>query len=111
MATLDVTKKLRIYHILYRMNRSFATIVMQCRALEEAGLFKTKVTRRYQGFTQELQAEINGELLDTLHSTELREWYHFGKIRQNWEKQLRGPDDSFRQGTSRKTELRKKESH
>lgn len=108
MAALDVTKKLRIYHILYRMNRSFAAIVIHCRALEEAGLFQTKVTRRYQGFTQELQAEINGELLDTLHTTELEEWYRFGKVRQAWEKSLRDPDNSLTQGKSRKTDLRKK---
>lgn len=95
MAAFDVTKKLRIYHILYRMNRAFTAIVMHCRALEETGLVKAKARRRYQGFAQELQAEINGELLETLHGNELHEWYLFGKVRQAWEKRLRDPDDSL----------------
>src|SRR5690348_9584248 len=35
MATLDVTKKLNIYHTLYRLNLSFAAIVRHCGTLEE----------------------------------------------------------------------------
>jgi hypothetical protein len=95
MAVDDVTKKLSIYHILYRLNRSFTALVMHCRALEKTGLIKTKVTRRYQGFTQELQAEINGELLEALHRTELEDWAHFGKVRQVWERKIRDPADAL----------------
>jgi len=38
MADLDVTKKLRIYHLLHRLNLSFAAIVRRCRELQETRL-------------------------------------------------------------------------
>jgi hypothetical protein len=71
MAAIDVTKKLLIYHTLYRLNLSFSNIVTQCRTLQEAGVFSAKSTRLFQGYTHELQAEMNQELLDTMHATEL----------------------------------------
>ena len=61
MATFDVTKKLEIYHTLYRLNRSFAAIVAHCQALEATKFFPAKSLRNFQGFTQELQAEMNPE--------------------------------------------------
>jgi hypothetical protein len=93
MAVLDVTKKLHIYHTLYRLNLSFASIVTRCRALEESGIFPAKTVRRYQGFTQELQSEINEELLETMQEIESDDWNRHGKVRQAWEKELRDPDD------------------
>jgi hypothetical protein len=107
MAAFDVTKKLRIYHTLYRMNRAFTAIVAQCRALEETGFVKSNAARRYRGFAQELQAEINGELLQTLHTTELHEWRQFGKVRETWEKRLRDPGESSPQSRRSKPALRK----
>ena len=81
MAAQDVTKKLHVYHILYRLNVSFSNIVHQCRALQEAGSFTAKSARLFQGYAQELQAEINQELLETMHQTELDDWGRFGKVR------------------------------
>jgi hypothetical protein len=92
MASFDVTKKLHIYHTLYRLNRSFASIVEQCRTLQESGVFPLKSARLYQGLTQELQSEINGELLGTMHDTELDDWNRFGKVGLAREKELRGRD-------------------
>ena len=108
MAALEVTKKLHIYHTLYRLNLSFTNIVRHCRTLQEAGVLTTKSSRVFQGFTQELQAEINQELLEIMHSTELGDWGRFGKIRQAEEKRLRDPDDVFILAKERKEELRKK---
>ena len=93
MAALDVTKKLHIYHTLYRLNLSFASIVTHCHALQESGIFPAKTVRRYQGFTQELQSEINEELLGAMQEIEGDDWNRHGKIRQAWEKELRDPDD------------------
>ena len=69
MAAIDVTKKLLIYHTLYRLNLSFSNIVTHCRTLQDAGVFTAKSTRLFQGYAQELQAEMNQELLrnDALH--------------------------------------------
>ena|ERR1044071_5336111 len=108
MAAIDVTKKLHIYHTLYRLNLSFSNIVTHCRILQEAGILTSKDARLFQGYAQELQAEINQELLDTMHSTELDDWGRFGKVRQVEEKRLRDPDDVFIQAEKRRQELRKK---
>jgi hypothetical protein len=47
---LDVTKKLHVYHILYRLNLSFSNIVRHCRALQEAGSFTAKSSKLFQGY-------------------------------------------------------------
>ncbi len=108
MAALEVTKKLHIYHILYRLNISFSNIVHQCRALQEAGIFTAKSLKLFQGYAQELQAEINQELLETMHQTELDDWGRFGKIRLAEEKRLSDPDDVFIHAEERRKELAKK---
>jgi hypothetical protein len=108
MASFDVTKKLEIYHTLYRLNRSFAAIVAHCQMLEAIRFFPSKSLRNFQGFTQELQAEINQELLEILHGTELEDWNRYGKIRQAREKELADPDDVFIKAEERRKELAKR---
>jgi hypothetical protein len=73
---------LHVCHILYRLNLSFSNIVGHCRALQETGSVTAKSSKLFQGYVQELQAEINQELLETMHATELEDWGTFGKIRQ-----------------------------
>jgi hypothetical protein len=109
MAALEVTKKLHIYHTLYRLNLSFTNIVRHCRTLQESGVLTAKHARLFQGLTQELQAEMNQELLEIMHGTELEDWGRFGKIRQAEEKRLRDPDDVFIHARERSQELRKKQ--
>jgi hypothetical protein len=55
-----------------------------------------------------LQAEINEELLETLHQAELDDWNRFGKVREAWEKSIRDPDDVFIQAEERRKELAKR---
>jgi len=107
MAAPDVTKKLLIYHTLYRPNLSFSNIVTRCRELHDTGVLRAHSTRLFQGYTQELQAEINQELLETMHSEELDDWGRFGKIRQAEEKRLRDPDDVFIHAEERRREINK----
>lgn len=108
MVAIEVTKKLLIYHTLYRLNLSFSNIVTRCRELQDAGVFTAHSTKLFQGYTQELQAEINQELLETMHATELEDWGRFGKIRQAEEKRLRDPDDVFIHAEERRRELQKR---
>ena len=108
MAALDVTKKLLIYHTLYRLNLSFSNIVTRCNTLQEAGILSVKNTLLYQGLTQELQSEINGLLLEDMHDIELNEAARFGKISQAREEELRSPDDLILRAKERKQESRKK---
>jgi hypothetical protein len=105
MADLDVTKKLSVYHLLYRINLSFTNIVRRCGELETARMFRPKYLRQFQDFAQELQAEINSELLETLSESEERDWTRFGKVRDAWEKYLRDPDDVFIHAEDRRQQL------
>jgi hypothetical protein len=107
MADLDVTKKTEIYHILYQINSSFAAIVGHFAALRQMGAISSESTREFQGFTQELQAEFNQDFLLDWHTTEMEDWYRFGKVRQAQEKRLRDPDDVFIHAAERKKELAK----
>jgi hypothetical protein len=75
--------------------------------LEEAGIFKPKFARIFQGYTQELQAEMNEEVLEIMHSIELDDWGRFGKVRQAREKDLADPDDVFIHAEERRKELAK----
>ena len=105
MAAQKTTKKLHVYHILYRLNLSFSNIVCHCHTLQEAGSVTAKSSKLFQGYVQELQAEINQELLETMHATELEDWGRFGKIRQAEEKRLRDPNDVFIHAQERKEEI------
>ena len=108
MAALDVTKKLHVYHTLYRLNLSFTNIVRHCRTLQETGSLTAKSSKVFQGYVQELQAEINQELLERMHDDELEDWARFGKIRQAEEKRLRDPADVLIHAAEYKRSLKKK---
>ncbi|MBZ5532405.1 MAG: hypothetical protein LAO20_13320 [Acidobacteriia bacterium] len=105
MADLDVTRKLRIYHTIYRLNLSFANIVANCGALRECGILGPKDTRLYQSFAQELQADINERLAGIMETTESDDHARFGKVRDAYEKELRDPDDVFIHAEERRREL------
>ncbi len=78
--------------------------------LEETGIFPAKALKRFQGFAQELQAEINSELIETLNDRELDDWRRYGKVRDAWEKWLRDADDVFIHAEERRRELRRRKS-
>ena len=107
MADLDVTKKSEIYETLAAINMAFAGIVQHLQTMQKTGAFRPKYTRMYQGFTQELQAEINQEFLSMLESIELEDWARYGKVRAKWEKYISDPDDVFIHAEERKKELAK----
>src|SRR5262249_6036583 len=107
MADLDVTKKAQIYHTLAQLNSLFPAIVEHCQTLQTTGILTPKYTRLYQGFAQELQAELNEDLLQVLQQTELDDAYRYGKVRQEWEKYLADPNDVFIHAAERKKQLAK----
>ena len=107
MAALDVNQKADIYETLSSLNLAFAGIVEHLETLRQTRAFRAKYTRLFQGFAQELQAEINAEFLETLETIELEDWNRFGKVRQQWEKYLRDPDDVFIHAEERRKQLAK----
>ena len=108
MAVLDVTEKMDIYESLSTINSAFAGIVHHIQAIQQAGIITAKYNRLFSGFTRELQAEINSDILDHLHNREMEDWLRFGKVRQSYEKWLHGPDGVLIQAEQRKKELVKK---
>jgi hypothetical protein len=108
MAAYEVTKKLLVYHTLYRLNLSFSNIVTRIYELHDAEMFSAHSAKLFHGYAQELQAEINQELLEIMHANELEDWGRFGKIRQAEEKRLSDPDDVFILAEERRKELAKK---
>ena len=105
MADHDAAGKLRIYHTIYRLNLSFTNIVEHCAALRGYGVFTAKFTRLYQSYVQELQAEINQDVVETLDGIESHDMFRFGKVRSAREKELRDPDDVFIHAEERRQEL------
>jgi hypothetical protein len=101
------TNKVEIYRLLYRINHAFAFVVDRLKELETMQIVAPRYIRNFQGYTQELQADINQELLEAIHGMELDDWARFGKIRQAEEKRLRDPDDVFIHAEERKKELEK----
>jgi hypothetical protein len=77
------------YRTLYRLNRAFDIALEQVRELGRAGLLSRKMLRTYEAFTQELQADINGQALDTLETREAADWDKFGKVRNRIEREIR----------------------
>lgn len=105
MAEPDVARKLRIYHTMYRLSRSFANIVAHCRVLQDTGMLTRKYAHLYASAAQELQAEINEDVANALSSIEGDDSARFGKVRQTWEKELRDPNDVFLLAEERRKEI------
>ena len=101
MANLDVIQKARVYHTLSRLNSAFAAVIDTFETLQQDGVIAPEYKRRFEGFTLELQAEINSDILGPLHDAELSDWARHGKVRQRWEKYLRGSEPKRRKTSSR----------
>lgn len=95
MAANNLTSlnKLNSYSLLFNVNRSMRNVCVALHDLEATGLFDAEQLKVYRGLTRELQAQINSELLETLHSMELKEAGRWGKVRLEWEKWLEGKDE------------------
>jgi hypothetical protein len=78
-----------IYRRLFLLNHYFHGIVL--RLDELAGLLGRQDLRDMKGLTQEVQLEINNLLLDSLSSTEERDWEKFGRVRAALERRLKEP--------------------
>jgi hypothetical protein len=102
MAAPDVTQKTEIYETLSSLNMAFAGIVQHLQTLQKTGVFKSKASKLLPSFIQELQAECNQEFLETLHQLELDDWGRYGRVREKWEKYLRGPEPKQKETRKKK---------
>lgn len=94
-------EKATIYETLSSMNRAFAGIVAHLESFRQTGAITAKYARLFQGFTQEVQAEINLEVLEGMDQIEMEDWARFGRVREKWERYLRGPETKPRKKASK----------
>ena len=105
MADLDSTSKLRVYQTIYRLNASFAEVVVHCRLLKRFHILSPKYAHLYQSFAQELQAEINQDVMSAMEGIEADDSFRHGKVRTAWEKEITDPDDVFLKVEERRKEM------
>ena len=92
MATTHLTsrEKWHVYHTLAQINRAFYALHFHLRSLEQSKPFHTQRLREYQGFSRELQAQINDELLEDLSKLEHQDAFRYGQVKAAREKYLKG---------------------
>ncbi|HZU32896.1 MAG TPA: hypothetical protein VFB79_17405 [Candidatus Angelobacter sp.] len=100
MAVPDVTEKTEIYHTLHQLSLAFAAIVQHCDTLRQSGMLTQKYSKLFQSFAQELQGELHSEVLTHLQGVEEDDWGRFGRVREKWEKYLRGPEPKPKKKTA-----------
>lgn len=89
MATpnLNSAERLRVYRLLYRINRSFHFIVLRLAEAETLNLLNQRDAHDMLGLAQEVQTEINWLLLDWVEDMEMGDLSTFGKVRLAMEKE------------------------
>lgn len=92
MAKSHKASKPEIYRALYELNAAFENAALQCRRLHQMGIVNSKASKLFPSFIEELRSEINSEFLTPLHSDEMADWSRHGKVRQRWEKYLKGSE-------------------
>jgi hypothetical protein len=92
--TLTSAERVSAYRDLFRLNRAFHVAVQTLDGL--AQFLSAQELKDMRGLTQEVQTEINGLVLERLHSTEMDDWAQFGKVRIAMEKRLRGTEERER---------------
>lgn len=105
MADLDASSKMRVYRTIYRLNASFANIVVHCRLLKQFRVLSPKYAHLYQSFAQELQAEINQDVMSVMEDIESNDSFRYGRVRQAWEKEITDPNDVFLETEDRRKEI------
>ena len=80
------------YQSLHELNLAFGEVVRHTERLRDIGLCRSKATKIFPSLIRELQSEINAEFLGPLHTAEMADWSRHGKVRQRWEKYLKGTE-------------------
>jgi hypothetical protein len=84
------------YQSLHELNLAFGEVLRHTERLPDVGLCRSKATKICPSLIQELQSEINAEFLGPLHTAEMHDWSRHGKVRQKWEKFLKGTEPRHR---------------
>ena len=86
-------QKLHVYETLHTLNQGFENILAGLRSLQQFPFLRSEFLREFQVMVEETRACINFELVEAMHSREQDDWARFGRLRQQWEKRYRDPQD------------------
>jgi hypothetical protein len=78
MADSDSNKP-RIYELLSRLNTSFGRVFSNLSALKQTGVFTPQTIERLENLSNELRADANFHLLETMRDLEQRDWSLYGQ--------------------------------
>jgi len=87
------SQKLRAYQTLFTLNQAFESVLADLHRLQRLPFFRPEFLREFQVMVEETRACINFELVEAMHSREQDDWARFGRLRQQWEKRYRDPND------------------
>jgi hypothetical protein len=100
-------QKLLAYQTLFTLNQAFESVLADLQRLQRLPFFRPEFLREFQVMVEETRACINFELVETMHSREQDDWTRFGRLRQQWEKRYRDPNDVLIEAERLKEKLRK----
>ena len=98
--------KLHAYEALQTLNRCFEATLLSLERLEHLGLFRLEFLNAYRVTLEYTRAQANDELIHTLQDLEQEDTARFERMRDEWEKQLRDPDDVFFHAIERRQEIK-----
>ena len=101
------SQKLRAYQTLFSLNQAFESVLADLHKLQRLPFFRPAFLQEFQVMVEETRACINFELVESLHSREQDDWARFGRLRQQWEKRYRDPNDVLIEAERLKKKLRK----
>ena len=98
--------KLHAYEALQTMNRCFEATLLSLERLEHLGLFRLEFLNAYRVTLEYTRAQANDELIQTLQDLEQEDTARFERMHDEWDKQLRDPDDVFFHAIERRQEIK-----
>src|SRR5712691_5248816 len=101
------SQKLLAYQTLFTLNQAFENISADLQRLQRLPFFRPEFLREFQEMVEETRACVNFELVEAMHSREQDDWTRFGRLRQQWEKHHRDPNDVLIEAERLKQKLRK----
>ena len=99
--------KLRVYETLHSLNQDFERVLADLRSLQAFPSLRREFLNHFQVVMEETRAWANFEITEAMHQREQDDWARFGRLRHQWEKQYRDPNDVLIEAKKRKRELRK----
>ena len=99
-------QKLHIYEGIFNLNRAFHATLLSLERLENLGFFRSEYLNACKIELEHARANINDELIETLHDYEEEEGFRFWKMQKEWDDRLKDPDDVFFEARNRKHEIK-----